>query len=192
MVPPSSSAGFSASEASLPACLGQRMGLRNGFPGSEAGGCHGAGEDAVAPGRMLSQLGWFHHIWEDTWEDARAAGRMPARLLRELLQINTRNKKIPPLPTAFSHPCAPGPVPGLLPQPLPAASGIPLRQPAALQSPRGGQQKALQGLIPPAVTPPKAPRVTHASLAHAAEAQRVKSHQHRGPRPYATGSAPAA
>lgn len=151
------------------------------------GGCPRTQQDAVAPGRMLSRLGWFHHIWEDTWEDARAAGRMPARLLSELLQINTRNKKNPPALPTPAHRLLQPVRSRSRPRSPPAASSRSLRHPLAAAGgsakPPGGQQKALQGLIPPAVAPLKAPRVPQASLAHAAEAQRVKSHRHPGTSP---------
>lgn len=121
------------------------------------GGCPRTQQDAVAPGRMLSRLGWFHHTWEDTWEDARAVGRMPARLLRELLQINTRNKKnlppFPPLPTAFSHPCAPGPVPGLL-FPQPPASPCGSRR--LCKAPRGAAKSSAR-THPPRCRPTESP-----------------------------------
>lgn len=122
------------------------------------GGCPHTQQDAVAPGRMLSRLGWFHHTWEDTWEDARAAGRMPARLLRELLQINTRNKKNPPaLPTPAHRLLPPVRSRSRPRSPLPAASGIPLRQPAALQSPRGGAAKSSARTHPPRCHPTESP-----------------------------------
>lgn len=156
------------------------------------GGCPHTQQDAVAPGRMLSRLGWFHHTWEDTWEDARAAGRMPARLLSELLQINTRNKKNPPALPTPAHRLLPPVRSRSRPRSPPAASGIPLRQPAALQSPQGGSKKLCKDSSPP-LSPHRKPHACHKPRSPTPWRRRGrKATSTRGPRPYATGSAPAA